>query len=76
MQIYKCYVPRNQYYYAKDLCVRIYNLERKHYPDLTDAQYDRMLARIVRNVYQKEGGMRSLVDILTEYLEELKKANA
>ena len=72
MEIYKCFVPRNEYYKVKNLIAVIYDNERPKYFDiLTDSEFEKRLAREIRKRYVKANGMRTLYEIVKEYREEL-----
>lgn len=58
---------------AKDLSILIYNVERKRYPKLTDQAYEQMLAKRIRQKYVQAKGTKTLIDILKEDYEEVKK---
>ena len=73
MEIFKCYVPRQDYAKAKDLSILIYNKERKKYPELTNAKVKRNLAEHIRYLVALNNGTKPLVEILTEYYNKLKK---
>lgn len=73
MQIYKCYVPRSEHNKVKDVCIRIFNKLRKKDKDSSDRQLDMNIGAVIRERYVKAGGTRSVLDIATEYYEEIKK---
>lgn len=72
MYLYECYVPKNEYIYAKDLAILIYNCERKHFPKLTNSAYEKKLAKRIRMKYKAASGMKTLVEILKEDYKEVK----
>ena len=73
MEIYKCYVPRNEYYKVKNIIAVIYENERpKFFNTLSDAEYEKKLGTELRKRYVKAKGTRSLYEIAKEYREELK----
>lgn len=73
MEIYKCFVPRSDYYKVKNVISIIYDSERpKYFQTLTDAEYERKLATEIRKRYTKAKGAVSLYDIVKEYREELR----
>lgn len=73
MKIYNCYVPRRDYIKAKDYTILIYNKERKRFTKMTDLQYEKYLAKLIRAEYEKQEGTKPLVQILKEYYEKVKK---
>ena len=73
MEIYKCYVPRKQYAKAKDLSILIYNKDRRKHPEMSDFTYEKWLGKQIRERFEACNGMKPLVEILTEYYEEVKK---
>ena len=73
MEIYKCFVPRTDYYKCKNLIAVIHDTERADHFDLTNAQYERHLASIVRKQYKAAKGTKSLYEILKELREEQRK---
>lgn len=73
MQIFKCYVPRQDYKPAKELIAKIKEIERKKYPDLTDIQFDKAIAKKLRNAYFMNEGVLSLLDLLKEYYIAIKE---
>ena len=73
MEIYKCYVPRNEYYKTKNVIAVIYDNERpKYFNTMTDSEYERKLATEIRRRYMKANGTKSLYEIVKEYREELR----
>lgn len=64
-------IPDNKVWLAKDLCTIIYNLERKKYPHLMDAQYRELLRKRIVKRYNKAKGEKTLIEILKEYRKEL-----
>ena len=73
MEIYKCFVPRNEYYKVKNVIAVIYDNERpKYFDSLTDTEFERRLATEIRKRYTKAKGTKSLYDIVKEYREELR----
>lgn len=73
MEIYKCYVPRPEYNKVKDVCILIFNKLRKKDKDSSDRQLDMNIGAVIRERYTKAGGTKSVLNIATEYYEELKK---
>jgi deoxyhypusine synthase len=73
MQIYKCYVPRPEYNKVKDVCIRIFNHLRKSDKDSSDRQLDMNIGAVIRERYTKANGTKSVLNIATEYYNELKK---
>lgn len=73
MKIYDCYVPREDYVKAKDYTILIYNKERKRFPRMADGQYEKHLAKLIREEYRRHEGVKPLVQILKEYYEKVKK---
>lgn len=73
MKLFEVYVPRNEHWYAKDLSILIYNKTRSKYPKLTNAQYEARLARTVRKRYKEAEGTKTLVEVLKEMWQEVKK---
>ena len=72
MEIYKCFVPRSEYYKVKNVIAVIYDNERpKYFDKYTDAEFEKRLAREIRRRYTKEKGMKSLYEVVKEYREEL-----
>lgn len=72
-QFYNCPVEANQYWLAKDLTIRIYNIERKQYPKLTNTEYELKLKKTIKNLYASKKENQSLIDVLKEYYNNLKK---
>lgn len=73
MEIYKCYVPRNDYYKVKNVIAIIYDNERpKYFQTLTDAEYEKKLAKEIRKRYIQSKGIKTLYEVVKEYREELR----
>ena len=73
MEIYKCYVPRNDYYKVKNVIAIIYDNERpKYFQTLTDAEYEKKLAKEIRKRYTQSKGIKTLYEVVKEYREELR----
>lgn len=73
MRFYGIYVPKNEHWYAKDLSIVIYNIERKRYPKLTNLEYERTLAKRIRKKYKDANGTKTLIEVLKEDLAEVRK---
>ena len=73
MEIYKCYVPRNDYYKVKNVIAIIYDNERpKYLQTLTDAEQEEKLAKEIRKRYTQSKGIKTLYEVVKEYREELR----
>lgn len=72
MKILELPVPKRQHWLAKDLCIIIYNIERKQYPKLNDAEYITLLKKRLHQRYKEAKGTKTTVEILREYRRELK----
>lgn len=73
MEIFKCYVPRSDYKEAKALIAKIKEIERGKYPDLNNAQFDKVIAKKLRNAYFRNEGIIALLDLLKEYYTAIKE---
>jgi deoxyhypusine synthase len=73
MNVYKCYVPRSEYDKVKDTCILIFNHLRKKDKECSDRQLDMRIGAIVRERYAIAGGTKSILNIVTEYYNEIKK---
>ena len=66
-------VPSNLHWYAKDLSICIYNKERKCFPDLTDQEYMSKLRQKIQRKYEAANGTKTLIEVLKEEYERVKK---
>ena len=77
MQIYKCYVPRDDVHKARfyrAVVLSKFNTKLwKENPELTPSQIERKLAQKVREEYQAFKGLKSVSTILLEIKFELEK---
>lgn len=77
MQIYKCYVPRDDVHkarFCRAVVLSKFNTKLwKENPELTPSQIERKLAQMVREQYQASKGTKSVLIILQEIKSELEK---
>lgn len=73
MKMFNCYVPRSEYARAKDKSIIIFNILRKRDLESHDIVIERMIARRVREEYKRNHGIKSVLSILEEYLQEVKE---
>ena len=66
-------MPRQDYSKAKELIAKIKEIERKKYPDLTNTQFDKVIAKKLRSAYFMNEGVLSLLDLLKEYYIAIKE---
>ena len=71
MKIYNIFVPRSEYHRAKDLCTVIHNILRKRDWEISEDKLNKQIAKTIRERYTAAGGVKSLLEILTEYRREL-----
>lgn len=72
-EFYDCPVENNEYWLAKDLATRIYNVDRKRYPKMSSKKYELKLKQTVKTRYNKEKDTKSLIEILREYYKEVQE---
>lgn len=73
MHLYGIFVPKSEHWYAKDLSILIYNKTRSRFPSLTDKAYEAILARQIRKRYKENKDSKTLVEVLKEMWQEVKK---
>lgn len=73
MQLYGVFVPKTEHWYAKDLYTLIYNKLRPKYPKMTNAAFEAWLQKQVRKKYKENKNTKTLVEVLKEMWQEVKK---
>ena len=73
MKLFEISIPKGQEWLAKDLCILIFNIERKKYPKLNEAQFWTIIQKKIIAEYKAAKGTKTIIEILREYRKSLNK---